>query len=249
MNVQFKPWFKKLWGVTDEGVLFDKTLIPYSKQPRIKIISAPTSNLLGTGHLTFDGRIEIITWEYKDRETAAQAIHFANQHSDAASGIDDGKKYMITSHTGTTLAVYEDYVVLEFVPYGSVVANAFRGGGTGGKHIDFDDISAIQFKEPTGVSVGFIQFTFPGSGESKQGLRDALHDENTILVSLDNLATAKEIVAYIEKRRKELKKGVSSPVVAARSKAAELKEFKELLDMGIITQEEFDAKKRQLLGL
>ena len=29
----------------------------------------------------------------------------------------------------------------------------------------------------------------------------------------------------------------------------EIKQFKELLDAGIITQEEFDAKKKQLLGL
>ena len=28
-----------------------------------------------------------------------------------------------------------------------------------------------------------------------------------------------------------------------------IKEIKELLDAGIITQEEFDAKKKQLLGL
>lgn len=35
----------------------------------------------------------------------------------------------------------------------------------------------------------------------------------------------------------------------AFSAADELKKFKELLDMGIITQEEFDAKKKQLLGL
>ena len=33
------------------------------------------------------------------------------------------------------------------------------------------------------------------------------------------------------------------------SPADELKKFKELLDMGAITQEEFDAKKKQLLGL
>ena len=33
------------------------------------------------------------------------------------------------------------------------------------------------------------------------------------------------------------------------SNADELKKFKELLDSGIITQEEFDAKKKQLLGL
>ena len=36
---------------------------------------------------------------------------------------------------------------------------------------------------------------------------------------------------------------------AAVSSADELKKFKELLDMGVITQEEFDAKKKQLLGL
>lgn len=31
--------------------------------------------------------------------------------------------------------------------------------------------------------------------------------------------------------------------------AEELKNYKELLDNGVITQEEFDAKKTQLLGL
>lgn len=38
-------------------------------------------------------------------------------------------------------------------------------------------------------------------------------------------------------------------VQAAISPADELKKFKELLDMGVISQEEFDAKKKQLLGL
>ena len=38
-------------------------------------------------------------------------------------------------------------------------------------------------------------------------------------------------------------------VQAPISSADELKKFKELLDMGVITQEEFDAKKKQLLGL
>ena len=36
---------------------------------------------------------------------------------------------------------------------------------------------------------------------------------------------------------------------SSSSAADELKKFKELLDMGVITQEEFDAKKKQLLGL
>jgi predicted Zn-dependent peptidase len=33
------------------------------------------------------------------------------------------------------------------------------------------------------------------------------------------------------------------------SVADELKKFKELLDMGAITQDEFDTKKKELLGL
>ncbi|MBE6534549.1 MAG: SHOCT domain-containing protein [Ruminococcaceae bacterium] len=42
----------------------------------------------------------------------------------------------------------------------------------------------------------------------------------------------------------------ASPVVVSNiSSADELKKFKDLLDAGIITQEEFDAKKKQLLGL
>ena len=38
---------------------------------------------------------------------------------------------------------------------------------------------------------------------------------------------------------------ISTPL----SNAEELKKYKDLLDAGIITQEEFDAKKKQLLGL
>ncbi len=42
---------------------------------------------------------------------------------------------------------------------------------------------------------------------------------------------------------------VSRPVVGGIGAAEELKAYKELLDSGAITQEEFEAKKRQLLGL
>ena len=41
----------------------------------------------------------------------------------------------------------------------------------------------------------------------------------------------------------------NNTTVSTVSPAEEIKKFKELLDMGVITQEEFDAKKKQLLGL
>ena len=48
---------------------------------------------------------------------------------------------------------------------------------------------------------------------------------------------------------KELKERQNNGGSSTVSAADELKKFKELLDAGVITQEEFDAKKKQLLGL
>ena len=55
----------------------------------------------------------------------------------------------------------------------------------------------------------------------------------------------------IERQSKPVSAPVAIPVVkeVPVNNVEEIKKYKELLDMGIITQEEFDAKKKQLLGL
>lgn len=53
----------------------------------------------------------------------------------------------------------------------------------------------------------------------------------------------------IQRQREKAEPAAPVPVVAAVSNAEELKKYKELLDMGVITQEEFDAKKKQILDL
>jgi len=130
----------------------------------------------------------------------------------------------------------------------SSTANIYSGGGTGEKRINFSDISTIQFKEPSASLVGFIQFSYAGSSEKRGGILNAIDDENAIPVSLQNVDIARNIVEYIEGKREEIKlnRANSSSVP---SSADELKKYKDLLDDGIITQEEFDAKKKQLLGL
>lgn len=51
----------------------------------------------------------------------------------------------------------------------------------------------------------------------------------------------------IERQSKPVTNTIKTEV--SQSNADELKKYKELLDMGVITQEEFDQKKSQLLGL
>ena len=60
----------------------------------------------------------------------------------------------------------------------------------------------------------------------------------------------KEISKLLLKRQTEKKPAQEiKQEVIQQSSADELKKFKDLLDQGIISQEEFDAKKKQLLGL
>lgn len=64
--------------------------------------------------------------------------------------------------------------------------------------------------------------------------------------SLDERQAKKEDI----KAGKHIRGSLSSPSVHQKATPAEeIVQFKNLLDQGIITQEEFDAKKKQLLGM
>ena len=102
-----------------------------------------------------------------------------------------------------------------------------------GKRVDLplDSISAIGSKWPKGVAVatssGRIAFLMVKN-------RDDIHKcVSGLLIDRQYKSTATTAI----------KQDIP------QSNADELKKYKELLDSGIITQEEFDAKKKQLLGL
>ncbi len=63
------------------------------------------------------------------------------------------------------------------------------------------------------------------------------------------LVNAQFIHVAISELLINLQKTEDRTVEVKSSNADELKKYKELLDDGVITQDEFDAKKKQLLGL
>jgi len=122
--------------------------------------------------------------------------------------------------------------------------NFLAKGSKGEKSIPIKNIAAIQIKQPR-VTAGYIQFAYSGASESKGGILDAARDENTITFSSKKeLAQAKEIKELIETLQSE-----DSQPATQSSDADELVKYKQLLDDGILTQDEFDAKKKQILGL
>ena len=108
------------------------------------------------------------------------------------------------------------------------------GSTTFGKRVDlpFDSISAVGVSAFKGIAIGTSsgRISFKGIGN-----RDEIHDVISKLL--------------IERQQKATAPTTTIKQEIPQSQADELKKYKDLLDSGIITQEEFDAKKKQLLGL
>lgn len=119
-----------------------------------------------------------------------------------------------------------------------------KGGSKGEKSIPIKVITAIQFKQPS-ITTGYIQFAYSGSNETKGGTMSAVKDENTITFVKKELDKARELVDLIKSKHHVNEPSSNNSVSAAD----EILKMKELLDVGILTQEEFDAKKKQLLGV
>lgn len=102
-----------------------------------------------------------------------------------------------------------------------------------GKRVDLplDSISAIGSRWPKGIAVatssGRISFLMI---KNRDEIRNCVSE---LLIERQNKSMTTTTIMQ----------------EAPRSDADELKKYKELLDSGVITQEEFDAKKKQLLGL
>lgn len=170
----------------------------------------------------------------------------ANQTSNGAnnSRIVDDIKYTIKGLNGQ-LYVYENKI--EITRKG-VWAFAHQGL-KGTKTIPISEIKSIQLKR-AGLVQGYIQFGISGSIEGQGGYQAANYDENTVTF-LDESCNkiALNIKSYIEDIIANKSNSQNTIIQQSYSDADELMKFKKLLDDGVITQEEFDAKKKQILGL
>jgi len=159
----------------------------------------------------------------------------------------EGIVYNFNGGAGDILLVFEDRIVIRRTGIG----NALLMGLKGDKTIFFSDITSIQHKAAgSGFTAGYIQFSIPGGKEAQGGVWQAVHDENTITFK-ENTKEVEEMVKYLQDRLREVKspKPQAATIVNQVSAADELLKFKNLLDAGVLTQEEFDKKKAELLNM
>ena len=159
--------------------------------------------------------------------------------------------YHVVGSSGRTLDVYEEKCVI--TTKASLSSWATGNSSDGEKTIYYVDCIGVQFKRcGTGLTIGYLQLETASGLMNKKA--DNFWNENSFTFNKEEQnEQVAEIADYIKEKIDEIKRQKSAPqattVVQQASAADELKKFKELLDMGVITQEEFDAKKKQLLGL
>jgi len=116
-------------------------------------------------------------------------------------------------------------------------------GLKGDKRIPYESITAVQFK-PAGLLVnGYIQLTVKGGTESRGGVFKATSDENTVMFQ------GREQGEAFARLRDAIQDRIAQGSNRPASAADEIAKFADLQARGIITLEEYEAKKRQLLGL
>jgi len=152
---------------------------------------------------------------------------------------------VLQGNQGKTLRVDGDVIRI------SRAAGAFVAARE--KTLPIAQVTSVEIKKPGSFVVGFIQFSIAGGAARNSsytltgGAFDAVQDENSVVfVGEPNYQIALTIKTYIEKWSAQRASGDRPPTASA---ADEIRKLKSLLDDGILTQEEFDAKKRQLLGL
>lgn len=162
----------------------------------------------------------------------------------------EGVKYCIINNTGKILDVYDNKVVFSSTKSTSTLVTGIVFGTSvtqGEKAIYYKDAIGIQYK-PSSIADGYIQVETAAGGVTSSSSQYG--GENSIQFSgKERNAEAEIIVNFIKNKIEEIKNAPVGGVVQQVSPAEELKKFKELLDDGIITQEEFDAKKKELLGI
>ena len=126
-------------------------------------------------------------------------------------------------------------------------------GFTGDKTIMINQISGVQIKK-VGLARGYIQFIMAGTKEVKSGIIGGKIDENVVYSDSSFKKSNKQINDDFEKIKKYIEdfnsnQNNTTVVQNVKSPVEQVKELNELLDMGAISQEEFDKKKKELLNL
>ena len=118
--------------------------------------------------------------------------------------------------------------------------------GVGDRRIPLASITAVEVQQARMFTNGFIRFTVPGSAEFRGGVQSAMRDENAVTFRWGQAKGFNMIRAAVEQ---SISAHPRAPTGATEPDIPEqIKKLDELRDQKLITDQEFEAKKAELLN-
>lgn len=255
MNETFKALGGKTWSINEQGIEFGGVSVPFHEITDVKLFSNPPSPLInGMIVAAFHNKSHNLAFPFKQKEKGLEAFRIMSERCGSPEQmarkerLKEGLVYDLQGVRGRFMKVYDDRcIIIVQAGLGSFLTG---NGSDGEKTIYYMDCNGIQFKE-CGIQLGYIQLETASAIMNRQASN--FFNENTFTFDLSVATNEKmrEVADYIQERILAVKQnaGAGAAQAPAVSAADEIVKFKGLLDAGIITQAEFDAKKKQLLGL
>lgn len=255
---EFKMFGFKAWAIGEDSIIYDTKEIPIETITSVKRQRIPKNgNDSGSFSIMANGKNYFLAYSGKQNANAEHVYEYLEKccqntsrqlREDIKKESEPGLKYTLRGIETKVLKVYEDRAVIMVRP--SFKSFMLGIGSDGEKTIFYKDCIGIQHKTP-GIQIGYIQL--------ETGSR-VINNTNSQFFGENSFPYTKEtcpddiiveVVDYIKERIASCKneKTVKMQSNAPSSAADEILKFKGLLDAGIITQEEFEQKKKQLLGL
>jgi hypothetical protein len=130
--------------------------------------------------------------------------------------------------------------------------------GKGEKHIPLAQLTAVQFKPAGRMVNGFIQFTVGGGNEPRSRFgrqtTDAAHDENSVVFhyaprkAFEGLRDTVQAALAAHHQSGAAVPGAASAQPVPPSIPEQIEQLAVLRDKGALTEDEFEAKKVELLA-
>lgn len=172
-------------------------------------------------------------------------LNYAPAAAQPVSDMNDGALYRLDGGMVKVLYIYEDHLVLQAKQnLRSWLTQDFFAGT---KEIYYSNILGVQYRDAGALIAGFIQFETATSHA-----KNNFQDENSFTFDAAYVSNgqAREVADFVRSKIREYRKAPNTPTVSQTSFISvtdELKKYKELLDEGVITQEEFDTQKARIL--
>lgn len=231
MNKTFKGRGTPEWTLTDEGIHYKNRLYPFFQITNVIEFAKPKRTML----MTLNGVIQISIDGMSVPISLGYSIDEADAGQEAFKFI---KEKMEQQKSNIRILGDNEEIRMKC----SVCGHIFCYTGLDLKKNDENRKNAQRTAlRAAGQALFTNQISSQMSANEAQRLMDKIVDYSRCPKC--NSADLVEITA------EEVKNAMAQQNAPASSAMDELKKLKELLDMGIVTQEEFDAKKKQLLGL